>query len=83
MNPWLVATIAILPALLIPLWIAVRGSTANRLAAVQLATTLACLATILYSFASDQSSLIDLALALALLSLPGSLLYAHFLERWL
>jgi multisubunit Na+/H+ antiporter MnhF subunit len=36
-----------------------------------------------FSFASHQPSIIDLSLALGLLSLPGSLLLAHFLERWL
>jgi multicomponent Na+:H+ antiporter subunit F len=35
------------------------------------------------TFAFDQASSIDLALVLALLCLPGSLLYALFSERWL
>jgi multisubunit Na+/H+ antiporter MnhF subunit len=35
------------------------------------------------TFAFDQPALIDLALALALLSLPGTLLLSLFLERWL
>ncbi|HEY0183042.1 MAG TPA: monovalent cation/H+ antiporter complex subunit F [Rhodopila sp.] len=83
MNPWLAADVALLPALAVPLWIAARGSAMNRLAAVQFATLLAGLIGIIFSFASDQPSIIDLLLALALLSLPGSLLLAHFLERWL
>lgn len=83
MNPWLVATIALVPALMVPLWVAARGSTANRLVAVQFASVLTCLSGILLSFASDQPSIVDLLLALGLLSLPGSLLFAHFLERWL
>ena len=83
MNPWLAATIALMPALMVPLWIAARGSTANRLVAVQFATALTGLGGILFSFASDQPSIVDLLLALGLLSLPGSLLFAHFLERWL
>jgi multicomponent Na+:H+ antiporter subunit F len=83
MNPWLVATIALMPALMVPLWVAARGSTANRLVAVQFATALTGLSGILFSFASDQPSIVDLLLALGLLSLPGSLLFAHFLERWL
>lgn len=83
MNPWLVADIALLPGLAMPLWVATRCAAASRLVAVQLATSLAGLMIIAFSFASDQSTLMDLALALALLSLPGSLLLAHFLERWL
>ena len=35
------------------------------------------------TFAFDQSSFIDLALTLALLTLPGTLVMALFLERWL
>jgi multicomponent Na+:H+ antiporter subunit F len=35
------------------------------------------------SFAFDQPSSFDLALALALLGLPGTLLFAVFTERWL
>jgi multicomponent Na+:H+ antiporter subunit F len=83
MNPWLAATVALVPALMVPLWVAGRGSTVNRLVAVQFATVLTCLSGIVFSFASDQPSIIDLSLALGLLSLPGSLLLAHFLERWL
>ena len=83
MNPWLAATIALLPAFMVPLWVAGRGSTANRLVAVQFATVLTCLSGVVFSFASDQPSIVDLFLALTLLSLPGSLLMAHFLERWL
>jgi len=43
------------------------------------ATVLLALAT----FAFDQSSFIDIALCLALLTLPGTLVLALFLERWL
>ena len=83
MNPWLIADLALILAIMVPLWVAARGSAANRLVAVQLGTGLAGLIGIIFSFASDQPSIIDLLLALALLSLPGSLLLAHFLERWL
>jgi multicomponent Na+:H+ antiporter subunit F len=83
MNVWLAAEVALLPALAVPLWVAARGSVANRLVAVQLATVLTGLMGIVFSFATDQQSIVDLLLALALLSLPGSLLLAHFLERWL
>jgi multisubunit Na+/H+ antiporter MnhF subunit len=83
MSPWIGAAIAMVPALMVPLWVAARGSTANRLVAVLLATVLTCLSGFVFSFASDQPSIVDLFLALGLLSLPGSLLMAHFLERWL
>jgi multisubunit Na+/H+ antiporter MnhF subunit len=83
MNPWLIAELALVPALGVPLYVAVRGSTLNRLVAVSLGSILVGLMGIIFSFASDQPSIIDLLLALALLSLPGNLLFAHFMERWL
>ena len=83
MTPWLIAELGLMPAMAVPLWVAARGSASNRMVAVQFATTLTGLMGIVFSFASDQPSIIDLLLALALLSLPGSLLLAHFLERWL
>jgi multisubunit Na+/H+ antiporter MnhF subunit len=83
MNPWFAAAVALVPALMVPLWVAARGSTANRLVAVQLATLLTALSGFAFSFAFDQPSIVDLFLALGVLSLPGSLLFAHFLERWL
>jgi multisubunit Na+/H+ antiporter MnhF subunit len=48
-----------------------------------LISSLTMLVLIALSFALGQSSFIELPLALALLSLPGSLLMALFLERWL
>lgn len=83
MIPWLVAIIALLPALAVPLWIAARGSLADRLVAVQLASTIAAVIMTLMSFAFDQAPLIDLPLTLAFLSLPGTLVLAIFLERWM
>jgi hypothetical protein len=43
MNPWLDGVIALVPAVMVPLWVAARGSTANRVVAVQFATVLTCL----------------------------------------
>ena len=54
-----------------------------RFVALQVLIAAATVILVLLSFALDQSSFIDLPLAFALLSLPGSLLMALFLERWL
>ena len=83
MSPWLLAALAMLPPLATALWVVARHPTASRLVGMQLASGLTGLIIILFSFATDQSTLLDLALSLAVLSLPGSLLFAHFLERWL
>ncbi len=83
MTAWLAALVALLPPLAIPVLVALRGRTLDRLVALQLATSMVMLILVLMSFASDQSSFIDLPLTLALLSLPGTLVFAQFLERWL
>jgi multicomponent Na+:H+ antiporter subunit F len=83
MTIWLAATIALVPPLAIAALMCARGNLAERFAAVQLAGSIAVLLLIMMSFAFDQASLIDLALTLALLTLPATLLYAVFVERWL
>lgn len=82
-SPWSVAVWALLPAFAVPVIAALRDEIATRLVAVQLATGLATLLVILMSFAFDQDSYLDLALTLTLLTLPGTLVMALFIERWL
>lgn len=83
MTDWTIAFIALLPALAIPVFAALRGSTAHRLAAMPLAGSVATILLVLVTFVFDQSSFIDIALCLALLTLPGTLAFAIFLERWI
>ena len=83
MTVWMVAAISLLPPVGAALAAALRGPVGQRLVAVQLATALASLLLALTTWAFDQPSFIDLALTLTVLSLPGTLLMALFLERWL
>ena len=80
---WLAAALALLPPFALAVLACVRGALAFRLVAVQLATALATLLLVALSFALDQPAVIDLALTLAVLTLPGTLLFALFQERWL
>lgn len=80
---WLSATLALLPPFAMAVLACGRGALAFRLVAVQLATALATLLLVALSFALDQPAVIDLALTLAVLTLPGTLLFALFQERWL
>jgi multisubunit Na+/H+ antiporter MnhF subunit len=80
--PWLVAGVATVLALALPVSAALRGGVGHRLAAVQMASVVTSWALAELSFAFGQPSFLDLALTLGLLSLPGSLLFAMFLERW-
>jgi len=81
--PWLVALLALLPAFALSVLMALRGRVGARLVGVQLASSVAVLILVAMSFAFDQPSLLDLPLTLVLLSLPGTLVMALFLERWL
>lgn len=83
MNAWLIAVVALAPPLAVAVVMCERGSLHARLAAVQLASVVGVLALVCMTFAFDQASSIDLALTLALLTLPASLLFAVFTERWL
>jgi multisubunit Na+/H+ antiporter MnhF subunit len=83
MNAWWVSSVALVASLALPLAAVGRGSSAQRFVALQLISSLTMLVLIALSFALGQSSFIELPLALALLSLPGTLLMALFLERWL
>jgi len=83
MTAWLIATIFLLPPFAAAALAGCRGGTGSRLAALQLASSLAGMALITMTFAFDEAAFIDLPLALALLSLPGMLIITVFLERWL
>ncbi len=80
---WLGAAIATIFALALPVCSALRGEVGHRLVAVQMASVVATLALVELSFAFGQTSFLDLALTLGLLGLPGTLVMASFLERWL
>jgi multicomponent Na+:H+ antiporter subunit F len=83
LNPWLAAVIALLPPLAVAFSIGLRGRSADRLIALELAASMTVLILVLMSFAFAQPSFVDLALTLTLLALPGTLVFARFLERWL
>lgn len=83
MNMWVAALIALVPPLGVCTWHVLHGNTAHRLAALELASSIGSLMLVLTSMGFDQPSFIDLALALASVGLIGTLVFAHFLERWL
>ena len=83
MSPWTLAILALLPPLVVALVLTWRGRSGQRFAAYQLAGTLTVAMLVFLTFATDQASIIDLALTLVLLNLPGTLLLSVFLERWI
>lgn len=83
LAPWLAATIAFLPAVAVAVYACSVGGIHNRLAAAQFAGGIGTSILVAMSVAFDQASSIDLALMLCLLTVPASLLFAIFAERWL
>jgi multicomponent Na+:H+ antiporter subunit F len=82
-GAWLIASLALLPPFAVGFVLAGRGNVALRLVAFEFTASLAVFILLALDFAFDQTSSIDLALTLALLNLPGTLVLALFSERWL
>jgi multicomponent Na+:H+ antiporter subunit F len=80
---WSVTAVAL--ALLLALTTAgvLRGGTLERVVALQLAGVLAPLLAVVVAITSGRGLYLEVALALAVVSLGGALAYARFLERWL
>ena len=83
MTIWLAAVLGMLAPCAVGVAAALRGRAVDRLVGLQFATGAVAITLALITFAFDQPSFIDLALSVALLSLPGTLLFAFVLERWL
>jgi multisubunit Na+/H+ antiporter MnhF subunit len=61
----------------------VRRSTLDRLVGLQLVGVIAPLLLIVVAIATAQPVLLEVGLALVLLSFAGGLAFARFMERWL
>jgi multicomponent Na+:H+ antiporter subunit F len=82
-NMWLIAAIVLTLGLLPCGYVCLRGGMMDRLVAVELAGVVMTLLVVLLARGFERPAILDLALALALLSFPATLVYAFFLERWL
>ncbi len=83
MNVWLWAAGALLVCL-IPCGIAcLRGDVWQRLVGLEAAGLIATLILLLIAEGYHRAPFTDLALALALLSFGGGLVFVRFLERWM
>ena len=82
MNEWSVAALALLAGLVPCGVVCLGGSPVDRLVGLELAGTVDTLVLLVLAQAYDRAIYFDLALALALLSFAGGLVFARFLERW-
>lgn len=83
MNVWLLATAALLLCL-VPCAVGVlRGTAADRLIALEAATVVCVLALLSLEQGLERQSFFDLPLALTVLAIPSTLLFARVYRRWL
>ena len=83
MSVWMIASIALLFALVPCGWVALTSTVQKRLVAVETAGTICTLELMLLTMAFHRMPLMDLAIALGLLSFGAGMVYAHFLARTL
>lgn len=83
MNPWLTAACVLLLCLIPCGMVCLRGDPLDRLVGLETAGVLAALILLLLAEGFGRAPFTDLALALALLTFGGGLVFARFLERWM
>ncbi|WNG26434.1 hypothetical protein F0U62_22200 [Cystobacter fuscus] len=83
MNAWLVSAAVLLVALVPCAVTCLRGKPTDRLVGLEMGSIILTLEFILLAQGFHRVPFYDLAVALALLSFGGGLVFARFLERWL
>lgn len=83
MNVWLIASFALLLCLIPCTAGVLRASAAHRLIWLEAATVLAVLILLTAEQGQQRQSFFDVSLALAVLGVPSTLLFARFYQRWL
>lgn len=83
MNVWLITAVFFVACLIPSMVRCMRGTELDRLTGLEAGALIITQIVLLLSQALQREFLCDLALALALLSLAGGLVFVHFLERWM
>ena len=83
MSPWTAASAVLVLALLPCAAMVFRGTAFDRLVGLEMATVVLTLALMAVAEATGRGAFVDLAIALALLSLGGGLVFVRTMERWL
>jgi multisubunit Na+/H+ antiporter MnhF subunit len=80
-NVWLIAALALLPALLVCGIVCFRCAALTGLVAVELASAISVVELMLCSEGTHRQPFIDLALVLAVMGFVGSLAFARLMEH--
>lgn len=83
MNAWLISATVLLFTLVPAGIITFRGDPMDRLVGVEMAATITTLTLMLLAHGFQRIPFYDIALAAALLSFGGGMVFVRFLERWL
>jgi multicomponent Na+:H+ antiporter subunit F len=83
MNAWMLAAAAIMLTLVPCAWMCLRGTAERRLVGLEMTSVQITIAMVLLCMAFDRQILVDLPLALSIMSFGGGLVYARFLEKHL
>jgi multisubunit Na+/H+ antiporter MnhF subunit len=81
MNAWMISSIALLLALAPCGWLALTATVEKRLVALEMTGIICTVELMLLTMAFKRPPLMDLAIALALLSFGAGMVFAHFLAR--
>ncbi|MGZ3457474.1 MAG: monovalent cation/H+ antiporter complex subunit F [Archangium sp.] len=81
MSAWELAALGLLVALMPCGLLCARAPTMDRLVALQLATNITSLLLLVLARVYERSIYFDVALVLAVLSFPGTLIFVRLLER--
>lgn len=82
-HPWQPAAVLVTAALIPCADMCLRGSPERRLVGLEMGSLMIIIAMVMFTIAFGRDPLIDMPLALAILSFGGSLVYARFLEKHL
>jgi multicomponent Na+:H+ antiporter subunit F len=83
LNVWELAAQVMIFALVPVAWMCIRGEPRQRLVAFYMAGVIATLLLMLLTLAFNRMPMMDLAIALALMSFGGGIVFARFFERHL
>lgn len=83
MNLWILAGTAISATLIVCADMCLRGTPERRLVGLEMTSLVVTLALVLFTIGFGRSSLMDLPLALAIMSFGGGLVFARFLGKHL
>ncbi len=83
MNIWLAADVALLLGLVPCAWLILRSrELSDWIVGLQMSGIITVLVLLTLAQAMSRPSFYDLALALAFVSFPAGLMFAHFIQRW-